>query len=195
MPAARTWFGSSRAAPDSRPGKSVCPERLVGRSQYLLRCGIRHCDPPPLEGECRMKTSHDRASTGRGFSLQEDAQRPPRFRKPPTRSFKMPLIQEAPVGLRPTHGGFAVPDAGDSDPCSTFAGFHVGVSVLGTAWWSQTLDRLLRPDYRQYSRPNQATTVPRWVEFVTPACIPTQDPPGGRRSVRHLDLSNQDEYT
>lgn len=155
MPGARTWFGSSREAPESRPGKSVCPDRLVGRSQYPLRCGIRHCDPPPLEGEYRMKTSHDRASTGRGFSLQEDAQGPPRFRETPTRSFKTPLIQEAPVGLRPTHGGFAGPCSGGRGPCPPLAGFRVRVCACSDVWPTGALDRLLGSGNNPFHHPGK----------------------------------------
>ena len=44
------------------------------------------------------------------YGIREDAQRSPRFRETPTRSFAMTLTLEATVGFEPTHGGFA-------DPC------------------------------------------------------------------------------
>src|SRR3990172_8201171 len=52
------------------------------------------------------------------------------------------VLEEATVGFEPTHGGFAGPDCGDSDPCSPLAGFRVRVCVFSGAWHAQTLDRL-----------------------------------------------------
>ena len=49
---------------------------------------------------------------------------------------------------KPTHEGFAGPDAGDSDPCSPFAGFRVGVCVFSAAWRTETLKRPLGPGNR-----------------------------------------------
>jgi len=41
---------------------------------------------------------------------------------------------QATLRFEPTHGGFAEPSSGDSDPCSPFAGFRIRVSVFRAAW-------------------------------------------------------------
>jgi hypothetical protein len=41
--------------------------------------------------------------------------------------------------------GFAGPGRSESDPCSPFAGFRIGVCLFWAAWRTQNLDRLLGP--------------------------------------------------
>ena len=55
----------------------------------------------------------------------------------------------APAAGQGTHDqGLAGPDPGDSAPCSPLAEFCMRVCCFSTAWWTQTLDRLLGPGNR-----------------------------------------------